>query len=42
MVDNTAKTWEVFRHVTLPYLAPAFAVVNLLLAVFPFRAFDLV
>ena len=41
-VTDGATTWKVFRHVTLPYLAPAFTVVNVLLAIFAFRAFDLV
>jgi raffinose/stachyose/melibiose transport system permease protein len=41
-VTDGATTWRVFRHVTLPYLAPAFTVVNVLLAIFAFRAFDLV
>lgn len=37
-----ATSRAVFRHVTLPYLAPAFTVVNVLLAIFAFRVFDLV
>jgi len=41
-VTDGATTMGVFRHVTLPYLAPAFTVVNVLLAIFAFRAFDLV
>ena len=41
-VTDGATTRNVFRHVTLPYLAPAFTVVNVLLAIFAFRAFDLV
>ena len=41
-VTDGASTVRVFRHVTLPYLAPAFTVVNVLLAIFAFRAFDLV
>lgn len=41
-VTDGASTLRVFRHVTLPYLAPAFTVVNVLLAIFAFRAFDLV
>jgi raffinose/stachyose/melibiose transport system permease protein len=41
-VTDGATTLNVFRHVTLPYLAPAFTVVNVLLAIFAFRAFDLV
>jgi raffinose/stachyose/melibiose transport system permease protein len=41
-VIDGATTRNVFRHVTLPYLAPAFTVVNVLLAIFAFRAFDLV
>jgi raffinose/stachyose/melibiose transport system permease protein len=41
-VTDGATTLGAFRHVTLPYLAPAFTVVNVLLAIFAFRAFDLV
>jgi ABC-type sugar transport system permease subunit len=40
-VTDGASSWRVFRHVTLPYLAPAFTVVNVLLAIYAFRAFDL-
>ncbi len=40
-VTDGAGSVSVFRHVTLPYLAPAFTVVNVLLAIFAFRAFDL-
>jgi raffinose/stachyose/melibiose transport system permease protein len=40
-VTDGATTLRVFRHVTLPYLAPAFTVVNVLLAIYAFRAFDL-
>ena len=41
-VTDGAGSFRVFRHVTLPYLAPAFTVVNVLLAIYAFRAFDLV
>ena len=41
-VTDGATQFGVFRHVTLPYLAPAFTVVNVLLAIFAFRVFDLV
>jgi ABC-type sugar transport system permease subunit len=41
-VTDGASAQRVFRHVTLPYLAPAFTVVNVLLAIYAFRAFDLV
>ena len=41
-VTDGASSLRVFRHVTLPYLAPAFTVVNVLLAIFAFRVFDLV
>jgi len=37
-----ARPARVLRDVTLPFLAPAFTTVNVLLAVFAFRAFDLV
>lgn len=37
-----AHEWRVLRHVTLPHLAPAFTVVTVLLAIYAFRAFDLV
>jgi raffinose/stachyose/melibiose transport system permease protein len=37
-----ASPLRVLRDVTLPFLAPAFTTVNVLLAVFAFRAFDLV
>lgn len=37
-----ANPMRVLRDVTLPFLAPAFTTVNVLLAVFAFRAFDLV
>jgi raffinose/stachyose/melibiose transport system permease protein len=40
-VTDGASSLRVFRHVTLPYLAPAFTVVNVLLAIYAFRAFDL-
>ena len=40
-VTDGANSVNVFRHVTLPYLAPAFTVVNVLLAIYAFRAFDL-
>lgn len=40
-VTDGASGIRVFRHVTLPFLAPAFTVVNVLLAIFTFRAFDL-
>lgn len=40
MTDG-ANTMRVFRHVTLPYLTPAFTIVNVLLAIYAFRAFDL-
>jgi raffinose/stachyose/melibiose transport system permease protein len=40
-VTDGATTMRVFRHVTLPFLAPAFTVVNVLLAIYAFRAFDL-
>jgi raffinose/stachyose/melibiose transport system permease protein len=41
-VTDGASSFRVFRHVTLPFLAPAFTVVNVLLAIYAFRAFDLV
>ena len=41
-VTDGAGGFSVFRFVTLPYLAPAFTVVNVLLAIYAFRAFDLV
>jgi raffinose/stachyose/melibiose transport system permease protein len=41
-VTDGASSVSVFRYVTLPYLAPAFTVVNVLLAIYAFRAFDLV
>ena len=41
-VTDGASSLRVFRWVTLPYLAPAFTVVNVLLAIYAFRAFDLV
>jgi raffinose/stachyose/melibiose transport system permease protein len=41
-VTDGASTLRTFWHVTLPYLAPAFTVVNVLLAIYAFRAFDLV
>jgi len=37
-----ATELRVFRDVTLPHLAPAFTIVNVLLAIITFRAFDLV
>jgi ABC-type sugar transport system permease subunit len=40
-VTDGASPFRVFRHVTLPYMAPAFTVVNVLLAIYAFRAFDL-
>lgn len=36
-----AHEWHVFRHITIPHLAPAFTVVTVLLAIYAFRAFDL-
>jgi len=41
-VIDGASELRVFRHVTLPYLAPAFTIVNVLLAIYAFRVFDLV
>jgi raffinose/stachyose/melibiose transport system permease protein len=41
-VTDGATSARVFRHVTLPHLAPAFTIVNVLLAIYSFRAFDLV
>lgn len=40
-ITDGASGMRVFRHVTLPFLAPAFTVVNVLLAIYAFRAFDL-
>jgi len=36
-----APGWRVFKDVTLPALAPAITTVNVLLAIFAFRAFEL-
>jgi raffinose/stachyose/melibiose transport system permease protein len=41
-VTDGASSFRVFRHVTLPHLAPALTIVNVLLAIYSFRAFDLV
>jgi raffinose/stachyose/melibiose transport system permease protein len=41
-VTDGASDFKVFWHVTLPYLAPAFTIVNVLLAIYAFRVFDLV
>jgi raffinose/stachyose/melibiose transport system permease protein len=37
-----AHGFQVFWHVTLPALAPAFTIVNVLLAIYAFRVFDLI
>jgi raffinose/stachyose/melibiose transport system permease protein len=36
-----ANRWQVFRHVTVPALAPAFSTVNVLLVIVAFRAFEI-
>jgi len=37
-----AREWRVFRHITIPHLAPAFTVLTVLLCIMAFRAFDLI
>ncbi|WP_283136509.1 carbohydrate ABC transporter permease [Rhizohabitans arisaemae] len=40
-VSDGAGAWQVFRHVTVPALAPSFSTVNVLLVIVAFRAFEI-